>query len=72
MREMFQQFPLALTVTCAAYVFAFVVVCVNAGCLCIVRTLCMINMTMSLFHSQCLEIVCSEKLDRFLDNVSFL
>ena len=38
--------PRLVALPCALYIFAFVSVCVNAGCLCIIRILCMINMTM--------------------------
>lgn len=44
-RYMFGQIPLLLTAVCVVYVFAFISVGVNNGCICIVRILCIFNMT---------------------------
>ena len=44
-RIVFTDYPMTVTYPCALYVFAFVTVCVNAGCFCIVRILCIINFT---------------------------
>ena len=44
-RLFFNEFPLLRSAVCALYIFAFVSVGVNHSCICIVRILCIINMT---------------------------
>jgi hypothetical protein len=49
----FDFFPILLTnsrilliICCSTYVFGLICLCVNAGCICIIRTLCIKNMTL--------------------------
>ena len=43
-RQLLSKSPILTTILCSIYSFAFTCICVNAGCLCIVRILCIIKM----------------------------
>ena len=43
-RQLLAGNPILTTILCSIYSFAFTCICVNAGCLCIVRILCILKM----------------------------
>lgn len=45
-RDILEENPILLTSLCSIYSFAFVCLCINAGFLCIIRILCIVNMTL--------------------------
>ena len=44
-RNIFIQNSLCLTILCSIHTLSFTCMCVSSGCLCIIRTLCILNLT---------------------------
>jgi hypothetical protein len=45
LRQIFLETPILVTILCSIYSFAFICLCISAGCLCIIRILCIVKMT---------------------------